>query len=197
MWNIYLKATNKKKWYTQNSIWRFSKVRLYISFWEAPTQEDITEFSKLFLFLWKSHTQLREMNHLLQHLQGLGIKIKTVISWSSRKGGFFVKFILSKGNFFNIWIWSQCIVHWINPQNIYTFTLKKKKKYFIHFFRLFLKTSKAFSVSLSVLNMTVFLSFPLDKRCKLISVNIKTGRCFKHLFQHSSDYVSLCLQWLY
>ena len=127
MWNIYLKATNKKKWYTQNSIWRFSKVRLYISFWEAPTQEDITEFSKLFLFLWKSHTQLREMNHLLQHLQGLGIKIKTVISWSSQKGVFFVVYFVRRKFFFNIWVWSQCIVYWMNPQNIYTFTLKKKK----------------------------------------------------------------------
>ena len=127
MWNIYLKATNKKKWYTQNSIWRFSKVRLYISFWEAPTQEDITEFRNFFYSCENPTHSFRDKNHVLQHLQGLGIKIKTVISWSSQKGVFFVVYFVRRKFFFNIWVWSQCIVYWMNPQNIYTFTLKKKK----------------------------------------------------------------------
>ena len=79
------------------------------------------------------------------------IKSKIVMSWSSRKkkSGFFVTFIFSEGDFFNIWVLSQCIVYWISFQNIYTFTYpKKKKNYFIHFCYLFLKSSKVFSVSL-------------------------------------------------
>ena len=35
--------------------------------------------------------------------------------------------------------------------------------------------------------MTVLSSFPFDKRCMLISFNLKTRRCFKRLVQHSSD----------
>ena len=33
--------------------------------------------------------------------------------------------ILSEGNFFNIYILSQCTVYWINFQNMYTFTYQK------------------------------------------------------------------------
>ena len=59
---------------------------------------------------------------------------------------FFVLLILTKGKFFNICILSQCIVYWINFQNIHTCTYIKKH-YFIHFL-LVLKLLKAFSVSL-------------------------------------------------
>ena len=38
---------------------------------------------------------------------------------------FFVTFILSEGNLFNICFLSQCIVYWINFQNIYTFAYQK------------------------------------------------------------------------
>ena len=38
---------------------------------------------------------------------------------------FFVTFILSEGNLFNICFFSQCIVYWINFQNMYTFAYQK------------------------------------------------------------------------
>ena len=49
------------------------------------------------------------------------IKPKTLVSWSSQKKKecIFLTFILSEGNFFNFWILSQCMVYWINFQNIY------------------------------------------------------------------------------
>ena len=38
-----------------------------------------------------------------------------------RKKTFFVTFILSKGNFFNIWVLSQCIVSVLNKLSEYTY----------------------------------------------------------------------------
>ena len=63
---------------------------------------------------------------------------------------FFVPFIFSKGNFFNICVFSHCIVYWIHLQNIHTFTFQKTL--FNTFFCLFLKSPKTFSVSLSKKN---------------------------------------------
>ena len=57
-------------------------------------------------------------------------------------------FILSEWSFFNICVLSQCIVYWINFQNIYKL-LRIKKHYLIQFYCSFLKFSKAFTVSLS------------------------------------------------
>ena len=57
---------------------------------------------------------------------------------------FCVPFILSEVDFFNICILSQYIVYWIHFHNI----LLKKRYYFMYFCCLFLKSSKAFSVSL-------------------------------------------------
>ena len=54
--------------------------------------------------------------------------------------------ILSEGNFWNICVLSQYIVHWIHFQNIKI--LHIKSPYFIRFCCLFLKSSNAFSVSL-------------------------------------------------
>ena len=55
-----------------------------------------------------------------------------VMSWSSRKKkeGFFVPSILFEGNFFNIYILSQCIVYWYIPLHI-------KKNYFTTFLLVF------------------------------------------------------------
>ena len=39
-----------------------------------------------------------------------------------KKTAFFVRFIWSERNFFNICVLSQCIVYWVNFQNTYTFT---------------------------------------------------------------------------
>ena len=42
-----------------------------------------------------------------------------------KKETFFLTFISSKGNFFNISVLSQCIVYWINFQRIHIFTYQK------------------------------------------------------------------------
>ena len=77
------------------------------------------------------------------------IKSKKVISWSSWKKNesiFCNVYILSEDIFFNICVLSQCIVHWIDFQSIYTFTYQKA---WLHtLFCLFLKLSKAFIVFL-------------------------------------------------
>ena len=76
-------------------------------------------------------------------------KLRVKLWWvgaHERKRAFFVPFILSKGNFFNICVLSQCIVYWIHFQNVHTFTCQKTL--FHKLFCLFLKSSKAFSVSL-------------------------------------------------
>ena len=72
-----------------------------------------------------------EMNLLLQLVEESQIKSKTLMRWSSRqkRSAFFVTFILSQGIFFNICVLSQCIVYWINFQNVYTFTYGKKLLY--------------------------------------------------------------------
>ena len=93
----------------------------------------------------------RETNLVLQFIEELQIKSKTVMSWSSRKKKrvFFAPFILPKGMFFNICILSQCIVYWIHSQNIHTFTHQKTLLHTV--FCLFLKSLKFFSVSLMLL----------------------------------------------
>ena len=70
------------------------------------------------------------------------------MNWSlwKKKKAFFVPFILSEGNFFNICVLSQCTVYWIHFQYINTFTYQKTLLYMV--FCLFLKLSKAVSVSL-------------------------------------------------
>ena len=50
-----------------------------------------------------------------------GLKIKLWWVHERKKITFFVTFILSEGDFFNICVLSQCIVCWIKFQNIHTF----------------------------------------------------------------------------
>ena len=61
-----------------------------------------------------------------------------------KKRAFFVPSILSEENIFNICVLSHCIVHLIHFQNKHTFTYQKT------FCCLFLKSSKAFSLSVAV-----------------------------------------------
>ena len=90
----------------------------------------------------------REKNLVLQLIYKSQIKSKNVMSWSSRriKEGIFFTVYLSERNFFKICDLSQCIVYWIQFPNLHTFTYQKTLLH-IHF-RLFLKSSKVFSVSL-------------------------------------------------
>ena len=61
----------------------------------------------------------------------------------------FVPFILYEWIFFNIFVLSQCIVYWINFENIDIFTYQKVSHYTP--FSLFLKSSKDFRVPLSMI----------------------------------------------
>ena len=121
----------------------------------------------------------RETNLELQLIQELQIKSKAVMSWSSRKKkrAFFVPFILSKGNLIKI-------VFYLNVQCIEcTFRiyilLPIKKHSFIHFCRLFLKSSKACSASLMKklsLRSIVFqyvIKWTMYNSCKILkTINI-------------------------
>ena len=65
---------------------------------------------------------------------------------AKEKESIFCTFYFVRRKFFNIWVLPQCIVYWIHFQNINTFAYEKK---ILHTpFCLFLKSSKAFSVSL-------------------------------------------------
>ena len=79
-------------------------------------------------------------------------KIKVKLWWVRAREGkkilFLVPFSLSEGNLFGICVLSQCIVYWIHFENIHTFTYQKTLLHLI--FCLFLKSLKAFSVSLSI-----------------------------------------------
>ena len=72
------------------------------------------------------------------------LKSKTVVSWTSpkKKEGIFCTVY-----FLKICALSQCIVYWIHFQNIHTFTYKKTLLHTLLLLK-FLKSSKAFSVSL-------------------------------------------------
>ena len=77
---------------------------------------------------WKILHSFRETNLVPQPIKELQIKSKTVTSYSlcKKKKTFFVPFILCKGNIFQIWVLSQCIVYWITHfQKINTFTYQK------------------------------------------------------------------------
>ena len=98
------------------------------------------------------------------------------MSWSSRKKkeAIFVPFLfLSKRKFFNICVLSQCIVYWIYFWNIHTFTYQKTLLHTL--FRLFLKSAKAFSVSLknsstsNTVNPEFLSEIYFDKRWFLMS----------------------------
>ena len=91
----------------------------------------------------------------------LKVKLWLVGARERKKKAFFVPFILSEGSFFNICVLSQCIVYWIRFQNIHTFIYQKTL--FHTLFCLFLRSWKAFSVSLSTRSPTqVTLKFSMN-----------------------------------
>ena len=63
----------------------------------------------------------REMNFANK----LEVKLWWVGTCKRKDRVFFVAFILSEGNFFNICALSRCIVYWIHFQNIHTFASQK------------------------------------------------------------------------
>ena len=77
---------------------------------------------------WKiPHTGLeRETLCFSSYKKGkLKVKLWWFVARERKKRAFYVPFILSKGNFFNICVLSRCIVYWIHFQNIHTFIYKK------------------------------------------------------------------------
>ena len=78
-----------------------------------------------------------------------------------RKSEFFVTFDLPEGYFLNILVLSQCIVYSINFQNIYIFTYQKTLLHTL--LLLVLKSSKAFSVSLIRLFLSITDSLLIEK----------------------------------
>ena len=109
----------------------------------------------------------------------LRVKLRWVGARKRKKRIFFVPFILSEGNFFNIYILCQYIVYWIQFQNIHTF---KYQRTLLHtLFCLFLKSSKAFIIFLTWI--TVILKI-------LIVINFREGILLR-------DTISACFTWIY
>ena len=92
------------------------------------------EFYVNFMFIW------------IYKNRKLKVKLWWVVAGEGKKREFCPVYSDLKG-FFNIFVLSQCIVYWINFQNIHTFTYQKTL--LLHtLFCLFFKSSEAFSVSL-------------------------------------------------
>ena len=91
----------------------------------------------------KSHTVLERWNLCFSSYKNCKLKVKPwwVGAHERKNATFFVTFLLSEGNFFNISLLSPCIVYWINFQK------HIKKHYFIHFWYLQLKLLKVLSAS--------------------------------------------------
>ena len=121
-------------------------------------------------------------------------KLKVKLWWVSarkrKKSAFFVPFILSERIFFNICVLSQCIVYWIHFQKIHTFTYQKTLLHTL--FCLYLKSSKAFSVSSKIKNSTyhsrVWSPNLLKARPQMVkrvwSIRVLQGPKNKPLFLH-------------
>ena len=77
---------------------------------------------------WKiPHTVLEKRNFRFSLCKNCKLKVKLwwVGALERKKRVFFVPFILSEGNFFKIYVLSQCTVYWIHLQNTHTFTYRK------------------------------------------------------------------------
>ena len=98
---------------------------------------------------WKISDTVLERRTLcfsLYKSRKLKVKLWWVGAYEKKMGTFYVPFILSETNFFNIRVLSQCIVYCIHFHNIHNFTYQKTLFHIL--FCLFLKSSKIFSVSL-------------------------------------------------
>ena len=85
--------------------------------------------------------------------------------WSSRKKKediFYTIYFVRRKFFFNIFVLSQCIVHWIQFQNTHTFTYPKKKKNTSYTFVLVLKIDQSLQCILKKkCNIPVFVNMKL------------------------------------
>ena len=90
----------------------------------------------------------REVNLVLQLVYELKLKLWWVGARERKKENIICNVYFVRRKF----VLSQCIVYWINFQNVYIL-LHIKKHYFIHFCCLFLKSSKAISVAVRFLRL--------------------------------------------
>ena len=110
----------------------------------------------------------REMTLVFQLVWELRVKSKTVMSWARerKESAFSATFILPDVNLFNICVLSQCIVYWINFQNIYAFTYQKTLLHAL------LKPSKTFSASLGGIQLLrSYLGGGGSLKCKRLPMN--------------------------
>ena len=93
---IYLKVTIEEKWRTQNLDFPSLKSFCTGKFLRCSNSRDIIKFSNFLLQLKNQRSKskticgfanifIREMHHVLQLVQELRTKSKSVMSWSSRK----------------------------------------------------------------------------------------------------------------
>ena len=164
---------------------KFKKFNFRSVFGELP---DTIEFSNFLLQLKNQRSGSKTVCGIPLALLGKwtlrfssdkNCKLKAKLWWvearESKKREFFVTFILSEGNFFNICVLSQCIVYWINFQ-------------YIHFCYLFSKSLKAFSLSLkdetrilllwdgSLVTLTLLCSFIYSSVMKPVHIFIARNR---------------------
>ena len=95
----------------------------------------------------KSHTQFQRDELVLQLIQELQIKSKTVMSWKEKRGHFFPVYFVRR-NIFKICVSSQCILNTLSEYTYFCITKNFTSYTFLLLFNL--KSSKAFSVSLKL-----------------------------------------------
>ena len=132
------------------------------------------------------HT-FRETNFVLQLIQEFGIKSKTLMSWSSRKkkeGIFCTRLFCAKESFFNICVLSQCVVYWINFQNIYTFNYQNTLLHTLVF-----ESVESLQCILKSCNIRSVMKKPTyfkysEKTILFRSSKIMFGKCYSHKTMH-------------
>ena len=129
----------------KSEVWEQNYMRLFYYF-NFERNYDVSKSKSPCILLKKNiNFNKSETNHKLKESQ---IKSKIVMS-ERKKRVFFVTFILPEENFLTFVLF-QCTLSTECTFRIYI--LLHIKKHFMHFFCLFLKSSKAFSVSLNYFN---------------------------------------------
>ena len=140
MWRFYYSGFEKELWlFKVKESMHF--VEQNIDFNKNETESKLENLTPSF----------RETNLVLQLIQESKIKSKTVVSWSlqKEKGHFLNRLFCPKEKFstFMFYLNVKCIEYTFRIYILFHI----KKHYFIHSSCLFLKSSKSFSVSLSIL----------------------------------------------
>ena len=131
MSNIYLKVTIEKNWRSQN--FDFQSLKKFVS---------MSVFGNLKIKNQRSESKSIYGFCIILILKGI-VTFNIIMLWwlgacERKKSAFFVTIFLPEGNFFNICVLSQCIVYWINSQNIYTLTYQNNitSYTFLHVFKI-------------------------------------------------------------